>query len=85
MKQVLTFLALFLMLSTARAQAPNAIPYQAAARNSSGAILATTNISVMFKYKSCDANDDGKSAIAGDPIEIRIGNHHSHFLRRNQM
>lgn len=51
MKLVLTFLALFFMLSTAHAQAPNAIPYQAAARNSSGAILASTNISVRFTIR----------------------------------
>jgi hypothetical protein len=33
------------------AQAPQGIPYQAAARNSSGAILASTNISVRFTIR----------------------------------
>lgn len=85
MKQVFTLIALLFMLSTAHAQAPNAIPYQAAARNSSGAILASANISVRFTIRDAVANDDDKSAIAGDQKEIRIGNYHSHFLRRNQM
>ena len=56
MKQVFTLIALLFMLSTAHAQAPNAIPYQAAARNSSGAILASTNISVRFTIRDAVAS-----------------------------
>ncbi len=55
MKQVLIFLGWLLLIGTARAQAPNAIPYQAAARNSSGAILATANISVRFTIRDAVA------------------------------
>jgi hypothetical protein len=45
-----TFICLLLAVIT-HAQAPQGIPYQAAARNSSGAILASTNISVRFTIR----------------------------------
>ena len=56
MKQVFTLIALLFMLSTAHAQAPNAILYQAAARNNSGAILASANISVRFTIRDAVAS-----------------------------
>jgi hypothetical protein len=46
----LTIICLLLAAIT-HAQAPQGIPYQAAARNSSGAILASTNISVRFTIR----------------------------------
>jgi hypothetical protein len=49
-KFINTFL-LFLIANLAQAQAPQGIPYQAAARNSSGAILASTAISVRFTIR----------------------------------
>ncbi len=55
MKRVLSFLAFLFILSTARAQAPQSIPYQAAARNSSGAVLASTAISVRFTIRDSTA------------------------------
>jgi hypothetical protein len=51
MKRIFTFFALFLISSTVHAQTPQAIPYQAAARNSSGAVLASTPISVRFTVR----------------------------------
>jgi len=51
MKRILALLSLLIIFSTAHAQAPQGIPYQAAARNSSGAILASTNISVRFTIR----------------------------------
>jgi hypothetical protein len=51
MKQLLNILALVLLANIAVAQAPQGIPYQAAARNSSGAVLASTNISVRFTIR----------------------------------
>ncbi len=57
MKQTLLY-ALFLVLTKGVfAQTPQAIPYQAAARNSSGAILASTAVSVRFSIH--DATADG--------------------------
>jgi uncharacterized protein YjdB len=56
MKQLLAFVLLLFALGTARAQVPNAIPYQAAARNSSGAILANANISVRFTIRDAVAS-----------------------------
>ena len=55
MKRVLSFLAFLFILSTAYAQAPLGIPYQAAARNSSGAVLASTAISVRFTIRDSAA------------------------------
>jgi hypothetical protein len=51
MKQLFNILVLVLIANIAIAQAPQGIPYQAAARNSSGAILASTNISVRFTIR----------------------------------
>jgi hypothetical protein len=51
MKQLFNILVLLLIANVAIAQAPQGIPYQAAARNSSGAILASTNISVRFTIR----------------------------------
>lgn len=51
MKHILALLLLLIIISTAHAQAPQGISYQAAARNSSGAILASTNISVRFTIR----------------------------------
>ena len=48
MKRGLLACALLLMVNFALAQAPQGIPYQAVARNSSGAILASTAIRVRF-------------------------------------
>jgi hypothetical protein len=53
-KLLFTFIAM-LLLNIAYAQIPNAIPYQAVARNSSGAILASTNISVRFTVRDSTA------------------------------
>lgn len=62
MKQVLSIFALLLVLTTAQAQAPQGIPYQAAARSSAGAILASTPISVRFTIRD---------SIATGPIRYR--------------
>jgi hypothetical protein len=51
MKQLFHILVLLFIANIAIAQAPQGIPYQAAARNSSGAILASTNISVRFTIR----------------------------------
>jgi hypothetical protein len=51
MKQLFNILVLVLIANVAIAQAPQGIPYQAAARNSSGAILASTAISVRFTIR----------------------------------
>jgi opacity protein-like surface antigen len=45
---VLLILAIVSQLSLAQAQAPQAIPYQAAARNAQGQVLANQNIRVRF-------------------------------------
>lgn len=52
MKHILTLLCLLLLIiGTAHAQAPQGIPYQAAARSSTGAVLASTPISVRFTIR----------------------------------
>lgn len=51
MKQLFNILVLLLLANIAMAQAPQGIPYQAVARNSSGAILASTAISVRFTIR----------------------------------
>ncbi len=51
MKQTLNILLFILLASITYAQAPQGIPYQAVARNSSGAILASTTISVRFTIR----------------------------------
>lgn len=51
MKQLLNIFVLVLLANIAMAQAPQGIPYQAVARNSSGAILASTSISVRFTIR----------------------------------
>lgn len=51
MKHAIALIAMLVIVHLAHAQAPQGIPYQAAARNSSGAILASTNISVRFTIR----------------------------------
>jgi len=51
MRNILTLFAFLLLVGTSHAQAPQGIPYQAAARNSSGTILASTSISVRFTIR----------------------------------
>ncbi len=51
MKQIRNIFLLVLLASITYAQAPQGIPYQAVARNSSGAILASTSISVRFTIR----------------------------------
>lgn len=62
MKHILTLISLLLIISTAHAQAPLSIPYQAAARSSTGAVLASTPISVRFTIRD---------SIATGPIKYR--------------
>ncbi len=57
MKKLLLLLASIAMSQLSNAQTPQAIPYQAAARNSSGTILASTPVSVRFSIH--DATADG--------------------------
>jgi hypothetical protein len=56
MKHIFTFFSFLFILGTAHAQAPQGIPYQAAARNSSGAILASTSVSVRFTIRDSITN-----------------------------
>lgn len=51
MNRILNLLVLVLLANIAIAQTPQGIPYQAVARNSSGAILASTAISVRFTIR----------------------------------
>ena len=51
MKQLLNIFVLLLLANMAMAQAPQGIPYQAVARNSSGSILVSTAISVRFTIR----------------------------------
>lgn len=51
MKSLLNIVVLILLTNVVMAQAPQGIPYQAVARNSSGAILASTSISVRFTIR----------------------------------
>jgi hypothetical protein len=51
MKKLLLLLATLAVSQMSNAQAPQAIPYQAAARNSSGAVLASTAVSVRFTIR----------------------------------
>ena len=51
MKTYIIAISLILLSIVSHAQAPQGIPYQAAARNSSGAILATTLITVRFSIR----------------------------------
>ena len=51
MKKLLNILLLVLLANVALAQAPQGIPYQAVARNSSGSILVSTAISVRFTIR----------------------------------
>jgi len=55
MKHAIALIAMLVIVHLAHAQAPQGIPYQAAARNSSGAILAGTNISVRFTIRDSTA------------------------------
>ena len=54
-KYISILLAILLWCAVAHAQAPQGIPYQAAARNSSGAVLANTAISVRFSVRDSSA------------------------------
>jgi hypothetical protein len=56
MKRILNLLVLVLLANIAVAQAPQGIPYQAVARNSSGAILASTAVSVRFTIRDSIAS-----------------------------
>ena len=51
MKHLLAIILFCVLRINAQAQAPQGIPYQAVARNSSGAILASTAISVRFTIR----------------------------------
>ena len=51
MKQLIKIFLLLLLANIALAQAPQGIPYQAVARNSSGSILTSTAISVRFTIR----------------------------------
>lgn len=51
MKQILVFLSVLLIFNSALAQSPQAIAYQAVARNSSGSIFANTSVSVRFSIR----------------------------------
>jgi hypothetical protein len=51
MRKFINTLLLFLIANITLAQAPQGIPYQAVARNSSGAILASSAISVRFTIR----------------------------------
>ncbi len=51
MKIIFNFLSLILFAQITYAQAPQGIPYQAVARNSGGAVLASTAISVRFTIR----------------------------------
>jgi trimeric autotransporter adhesin len=51
MRKFINTLLLLLIANIVQAQAPQGIPYQAAARNASGAVLASTNISVRFTIR----------------------------------
>ncbi|MBK7761886.1 MAG: hypothetical protein IPI46_00750 [Bacteroidetes bacterium] len=57
-KLAFTFLSIFaysLMSISARCQAPQSIPYQAVARNASGDLLASQNISLRFSVRNANA------------------------------
>ncbi len=56
MKHILSLLMFLALVGNCFAQAPQGIPYQAAARNSSGAILASTAISVRFTIRDSVAS-----------------------------
>jgi hypothetical protein len=60
MKNILNILLLVLLANIALAQAPQGIPYQAVARNSTGAILASTAISVRFTIRDSVATGNIK-------------------------
>lgn len=51
MKKLFNIILLLLLANIANAQAPQGIPYQAVARNSSGNILASQNIRVRFSIR----------------------------------
>ena len=55
MKNILTAILLVFLFSAARAQAPQGIPYQAIARDSVGAPLSSTTISVRFTIRDNSA------------------------------
>ncbi len=51
MRKILLYIVALLGCQQSYAQTPQGIPYQAAARNSSGAILASTTVSVRFSIR----------------------------------
>eukprot|EP01035_Chromulina_nebulosa_P021304 gene21304-27601_t len=51
MKLILAFMVFLALIGNSYAQTPQGIPYQAVARNSGGAILASTAISVRFTIR----------------------------------
>ena len=51
MKKIFNILSFIILAQITYAQAPQGMPYQAAARNSSGAVLASTAISVRFTIR----------------------------------
>lgn len=55
MKLILTFVVFFALIGSSYAQAPQGIPYQAVARNSSGALLSSTNVSIRFTVRDAVA------------------------------
>ncbi len=55
MKSYIIALSLLLLSIVSYAQAPQGIPYQAAARNSSGGVLASTSVSVRFTIRDSTA------------------------------
>ncbi len=55
MKNLLSFLASILIITTLLAQAPQALNYQAVARDNAGVILANTNLDVRFTVKQTTA------------------------------
>ncbi|MCC6186194.1 MAG: hypothetical protein IT256_03485 [Chitinophagaceae bacterium] len=55
-KQILSLLSAMLLASVVSAQAPNSINYQAAVRNSSGAVLASALVQVRFTIHDATAS-----------------------------
>ncbi len=55
MAKLFALFSFLLIFNTAHSQAPQGIPYQAAAHNSSGAVLASTAVSVRFSIRDSTA------------------------------
>src|ERR1035437_804404 len=57
MKKILNIFALFtLMCSAAMAQAPQAVPYQAVARNAAGNLIVNRNVALRFSIHNVTSN-----------------------------